>query len=88
MSNKSEINRIKSRLGIKELGGRKLFGNPVVRMPWYSIHRFRTQMFLALIMCGFLFSKPIYDFTFAVKKGIQFERERKKFLKQLESEDK
>jgi hypothetical protein len=88
MSNKSEINRIKERLGRKELSGRQLFGNPVVRMPWYSIYRLRTQVALALITCGFIFSKPIYDFTIAVKKGIQFERERKKFIKQLESEEK
>jgi hypothetical protein len=88
MSNKSEVNRIKEFLGRKSLSGRKLFGNPVVRMPWYSIHRFRNQMALALIMCSVLFSKPIYDFTIAVKKGIRFERERKKFIQQLESEDK
>ena len=86
MSNKEELNRIKARLGRDEAQSRQVFRKAIKRLPWYSIYRFRNIMILATLISASIMSKPLYDMYWGIKRGIAYERERSRFLRQLDQE--
>jgi len=90
MSSRGDIKRIKSHLGReKDMSGesRQVFGRAVVRLPWYSPIRFRNMVIMAAFISSLVFAKPFYDLYQGFRRGIRLEGERKKFLKQLDSEE-
>ena len=55
--------------------------------PWYSPFRRRNMIIFGCGLVYFLFSKFISDFFKSIVRGKKLEDERRKFLKQLDEED-
>ena len=88
MSNKREVDRIKAHLGRHEAESRKVFRPAIKRLPWYSMYRIRNVLIVASLISASIMSKPLYDLYWGIKRGIRFERERSKFIRQLDEEEK
>ena len=58
-----------------------------VELPWYSMNRSRNMLLLVFAAVGWMFWHPICNFKRAVHYGNNLERERRKFLKELDEED-
>lgn len=59
----------------------------VVVNPWYNVFRKRNMMIIMFGLPLFMFSGFIEDFFKSANRGRKFEEERKKFLEQLDEED-
>ena len=69
------------------IDGKRIPFMPVSQTPWYSFNRTRNLFIVAGCIVIFMFSNPLGIFYRNIKYNIKLMNERRKFIKELDEED-